>query len=134
MRTAIRNLIAACLLSFAFGGLIRAGNDAPPAEAKVSSFAPAADLISQLTAIAGRLDNLLAKPEEFDDARQSRIAKEADVAAVVSLALALSDEQYPLRPSAPSALAAARAIANATDYTAAKQALDRLKEALNAKP
>jgi hypothetical protein len=124
---------AAYVLPIRSRDAMQAADDARTAEVKVSSYAPAADLANQLTAIAARLDDLLAKPEEFDDARKSRIAKEANVAAVVALALALSDEKHPLRDSAPSALAAARAMATSEDYNKSKQSLDRLKTAIEGK-
>ena len=94
----IATIAAASLLWLRFRDAIKAADDARPAD--VSRFAPAADLANELVALAGRLDELLAKPEDFDDARKSRVAKEANVAAVVALALALSDEQHPLRGSA----------------------------------
>ncbi len=121
---------AACMLAIQSHDAMQAADDAKPADIKVSSYAPAADLTNQLAAITARLDDLLAKPEEFDDARQSRIAKEANVAAVVALALALSDENHPLRNSAASAMAAARAIAASDNYNKSKQALGRLKAAI----
>ncbi len=130
----IRLIAAGGLIAVASCGAMWAASDAPPAEGKVSSYAPAADLTSQLTAIAARLDELLSKPEDFDDARKSRIAKEADVAAVVCLGLALSDEEHALRQSAASALSAAQAIAKADEYNVAKQSLGRLKDAIKGKP
>jgi hypothetical protein len=134
IRIVINLIAAAGLMAVASRGAMWAASDAPQAEAKVSSYAPAADLTSQLTAIAARLDELLSKSEDFDDARKSRIAKEADVAVVVCLGLALSDEEHPLRQSAASALSAAQAIAKAEDYNVAKQSLGRLKDAIKGKP
>ena len=78
-------MAAACMLAIRSRNAMQAADNANSAGVKVSSYAPAADLANQLIAIAGRLDDLLAKPEDFDDARKSRIAKEANVAAVVAL-------------------------------------------------
>ena len=126
-------MAAACMLAIRSRNAMQAADNANSAGVKVSSYAPAADLANQLIAIAGRLDDLLAKPEDFDDARKSRIAKEANVAAVVALALALSDEKHPLKGSAASALSAARAIAASADYNKSKEALGRLKAAIEGK-
>ncbi|HKD35468.1 MAG TPA: hypothetical protein VKB78_01670 [Pirellulales bacterium] len=91
------------------------------------------DLAGELRGIVARLDGLLAKADDYDEARQSHIAKEADVAAVVALGLALDEKDQPLKQSAASALAASQALAKATDYSAAKRAFDQLKAALDGK-
>jgi hypothetical protein len=95
---------------------------------------PADDLAGELKAIAARLDGLLAKPDEYDEARQSRIAKEANVATVVALGLALDETEHPLKRSAARALAASQALAKASDYSSAKRASDELKAAAVGKP
>jgi hypothetical protein len=124
----------AVLLAVACRSATLAGSNDAPADVKVSKYAPAEDLTNQLNSIAGRLDGLLANPNEFDEARKSRIAKEADVAAVIALGLGFSDQEHPLKKSASSILASAQALANAEDYPAAKQALDSLKAAAAGKP
>jgi hypothetical protein len=121
---ALAGLIA---LSLVMATLSASGDESSTAKPTVG--APAADLANQLHSIVARLDGLLAKPDEFDDARKSRIAKEAGVAAVVSLGLGLTDEDHPLKKSASLALAATRALATAEDHPSAKQALERLKKA-----
>jgi hypothetical protein len=131
--TVIVTIVAGCILAIRSRDAMRAADDAKTVDVRVSNYAPAADLANQLTAIAARLDDLLAKPEEFDDARKSRIAKEANVAAVVALALALSDEKHPLRDSASSALAAARTLATSEDYNKSKLALGQLKAVVDGK-
>jgi hypothetical protein len=95
---------------------------------------PAADLDDQLSFTVTRIDGLLAKPDEYDEARQSRIAKEADLAAVVALGLGMAKEDHPHKRTASTAIAAAQALAKADSYAAAKQALDELKQAARAKP
>lgn len=102
---------------------------APSPEIKVSSYVPAADLAEALHAQATRLEQLLEKQDEFDLARMSRIAKEANIAAVVALALGMSDEEHPAKKSAAAALAAAQTLAKVEEYGAAKQALENLKKA-----
>jgi hypothetical protein len=128
--------------AIAFAGLLaivlRGGSSAAPgnpsAAAKVSSYAPADDLSNQLHSIIARVDESLAKPDDFDDARQSRIAKEADVAAVIALGLGMSDQDHALKRSASSILAAAQSLAKAADFATAHSAIDRLKLAADGKP
>ena len=112
--------------------LSASGDESAASKAIVS--VPAEDLANQLHSIVARLDDLLAKPDEFDEARKSRIAKEAGIAAVAALGLGMSEQEYPLKRSASSALAAAQALAKAEDYAAAKQALASLKQAVDGQP
>jgi hypothetical protein len=115
---------------------ISAANEptASQASGKLNVHVPADDLADELKAIAARLDGLLAKADDYDEARQSRITKEADVAAVVALGLTLDETEHPLKRSAASALAASQALAKASDYSSAKRALDVLKAAADGKP
>ncbi len=102
--------------------------------AKVSAYAPANDLAEALRLQATRIAGLLEKPDDYDLARQSRIAKEAEVTAVVALAIGLSDEEHPLKSAASSAVAAAQALAKAEKYEEAKEALESLKRAAAGMP
>ncbi|HEV3417007.1 MAG TPA: hypothetical protein VG056_09350 [Pirellulales bacterium] len=128
--------------AIAFAGLftivLRGGSsaapDSPSAGAKVSSYAPAEDLSNQLRSIIARVDESLAKPDDFDDARQSRIAKEANVAAVIALGLGICDQDHASKRSASSILIAAQSLAKAADYSAARSAIDSLKLAAEGKP
>jgi hypothetical protein len=102
---------------------------------KVSEFAPADDLIGQVNYFVQRLNESLASRDDFDEARQSRVTKEADTVAVLALGLALHDGQHALHDSAPRMLSAAQTLAGAGgDYAAARKALDGLQEAATGKP
>ncbi len=125
-------IVVSMTISIVAGTLSASGDESTASKATVS--VPAEDLANQLHSIVARLDDLLAKPDEFDDARKSRIAKEAGVAAVAALGLGLSEQDYPLKRSASSALAAAQALAKADEYRAAKQALASLKAAVDGQP
>ena len=97
---------------------------------KVSAFAPAGDLIQQVNFFVARLDESTASRDDFDEARQSRVAKEADVVAVLGVALAEHDEKHALSESAPALVAAARQLASAGgDYAKARATIDALKTA-----
>ena len=135
---ASHRLIVALAVSIAVSYVVAtrsAGDESPEKRAaeKPNQNVPADDLASELRGIAARLDGLLVKAEDYDEARQSRIAKEADVAAVVALGLALDEQDHPLKRSASSALAASQALAKASDYAAAKRALEELKAAAEGK-
>ena len=135
---ASHRLIVALAVSIAVSYVVAtrsAGDESPEKRAaeKPNQNVPADDLAGELRGIAARLDGLLVKAEDYDEARQSRIAKEADVAAVVALALALDKQDHSLKRSASSALAASQALAKASDYAAAKRALDELKAAAEGK-
>jgi len=100
------------------------------AAVKVSEFAPAEDLINQIKYFIDRLDQSLASKDAYDDAAQSRVAKEADTVAVLALGLSLYDGKHPLSGSTGHLLAAAEALSKAgADYAAARKALDELKAA-----
>src|SRR5258708_39745634 len=113
-------IVASMMMFIVAATLSASGDESTASKATVS--VPAEDLANQLHSIVARLDDLLAKPDEFDDARKSRIAKEAGVAAVAALGLGLSEPDYPLKRSASSALAAAQALAKTRQYPARKQA------------
>lgn len=100
------------------------------AAVKVSVLAPADDLIEQVHYFIQRLDESLADRADFDDARQSRVTKEADVVAVLALGLSLDESKHPLHDSAPRLLASAQSLAAAgADYAAASKSLAAIKAA-----
>jgi hypothetical protein len=83
--------------------------------AKISSFAPAEDLIGQVDFYIGRLDEALADPENFDAAKQSRAWKDSNTLAVLALMLAAHDEAHSLKSSVPLLLKGAQTLAAADD-------------------
>jgi cytochrome c556 len=134
-----RRLIGTLAVSISASFIVAtlSASDEPPAKqssGKSNVAVPADDLAGELRGIVARLDGLLAKPDDYDEARQSRIAKEADVAAVVALALTLDEQDHRLKRSAASAIAASQSLAKAPDYAAAKRALDELKATGDGKP
>ena len=97
-------------------------------QAKVSSYAPAEDLSNAMKSIVGRLDDMLAKPDEFDLARQSRIAKEAHVAAVVAVGLGLNDRRASVAQVGGFLRPSRRGAGQGRGISAAKRALAELKD------
>ncbi len=98
--------------------------------AKISTFAPVADLMDQVDFYIGRLDGALAEPDKFDAARQSRAWKDSNTLAVLALMLASHDEAHPLKSSMPVMLEGAQTIAVAdADAQRAAQGLAAIKSA-----
>ncbi len=119
-------IAGACL-----GALLALGGAAPldgepPAPPKVSSFAPAADLLQQVDFFIGRVETSLADPASFDAAKQSRTLKDANTLAVLAMALSLHDEQFPQKRCMPAMLKAAHELA------AAESSAERARESLQA--
>ncbi|MEX2138293.1 MAG: hypothetical protein WD894_03475 [Pirellulales bacterium] len=102
----------------------------PPAPPKVSTFAPAGDLIAQVDYYQKRMETALASEADFDEAKQARITKDANVMALLTLHLALHDSDHPLAKSAGAAVQAAQALSTATDFKSASDAYRELKKAL----
>ena len=102
------------------------GDANAPTSPKVSSFAPADDLLQQVDFFIGRVDESLADPAAFDAAKQSRTFKDGNTLAVLALALSLSDEDFPQKRSMPALLKAAHELA------AADKSAERARTALQA--
>ncbi len=101
----------------------------PPEASKVSTFAPAADLSSQLVEYVAALEECVASADAFKDFG-SKIDKDANTVAVIALALGLSDEDNKYKKAAPAIIKASQAIAAAEGYEATKAAVDELKAAM----
>ncbi len=120
-------ILLVCLGAFAAGAKFAADPPAPP---KVSSFAPADDLASQFDYYKKRIGDAVAVEAEFDEAKQARIKKDANTLAVLALHLGLHDSENPLKKSAASLLAAARALVASTDFKSASTGYADLEKAL----
>ena len=102
-----------------------------PENPRISAFAPAEDLLTQVDFYIERLSDALADPAKFDEARQSRAWKDANTLAVLAMILAAHDESHPLKASAPAIAKAAQALALAeSDAGRASEALAAIKRAL----
>ncbi len=102
----------------------------PPEIPKISSFAPAKDLIQQVDFYIGRISESLADPADFDLAKQSRTLKDANTLAALALMLAVHDEQHPLKPGAAALLKSAQELSNAGENAQqAGAALEGVKRA-----
>lgn len=105
--------------------------DAPAA--KVSAYAPAADLVAQLDYYRGRVTEALADAADYDEAKQSRVHKDGSTLAVLALVLGNHDEANKFQGRAAAAVKAAEALADsAQDFGKARQALDAFNQAVGA--
>jgi cytochrome c556 len=117
-------------LSFVAIGVValvvgRLGGDEPP---KVSQFAPAEDLTGQVTYYVGRIDEALADPKDYDEAKQSRVGKDANTLAALALSLSLHDVEGKYRGGA--LLKAAQRLAESSgEYAPAAAAAAEVKTA-----
>jgi hypothetical protein len=103
--------------------------DSAAAALKVSRFAPAKDLKAQTDYYLGRLQESLAARGDYDEAKQSRVGKDANTLAVLGLALAMHDEDNAVRGKFGLVRAAQALAASSRDYDGAAQALARARQA-----
>jgi cytochrome c556 len=94
----------------------------PPADKPISAYAPADDLIGQVDAYIAHAEELLADPQAYDLAKQSRMWKDANTLAVLALVLANHDQPHPLKSAMPAMVASAKVLAEADDNVAQAQA------------
>lgn len=98
---------------------------------KVSSYAPAGDLLGQVDYYVERASEALADPASYDEDRQEKVARDANTLAALALALAMHDEDHKLKAAAPAILQASQALAEAyEEYDKAAAALAQVKKAV----
>jgi hypothetical protein len=94
----------------------------PPAAPKLSTFAPASDLVRQTDYYLGRLDESLASESQYKEDKE-KITKDGNTLILIALALGLDDRDNKYKEAAPGVERDARRLAKATTYAAAKAAL-----------
>lgn len=105
---------------------------APPEAPKVSTFAPADDLVVQLEKYVDSLQESVANEADYKDA-QGKVSKESNALILIALALGVHDSDNPYKASAASIIKAAKDVAATKDFASAKKAIDALKAAVAAK-
>ena len=118
----------AVLAVLSAGSLIAAE---PPAAPKVSTFAPAKDLVSQVDYYVDRLDTVVKSESEYKDSGD-KVVKDANTLVVIALALGLHDEESKYKKAAPDLLKASQKLAASKDFESAKAGVAAVKEALSA--
>ena len=67
----------------------------PPAPPKVSTFAPAGDLLAQVEYYKKRMKDAVASEADFDEAKQARVKKDANTLAVLASAFGHARRRQP---------------------------------------
>lgn len=130
-------IVTCALLGALMTGLIVASVPARAAAAeapKVSTFAPADDLVGQLDEFLASLAATVKTEEEFKQAPEGKVTKEANTVILIALALGLHDSDNKYKAPAAGIIAAAREVAAAKDYAAIKAAVDKLQAAAGTGP
>ncbi len=99
---------------------------------KVSTFAPAKDLVGQADKYLAELDQTVASEGDYKDGTE-KIARDANTLIVVALALGLHDQDSKYKASAGAMVKAAGELAATKDFEAAKKAVAALKDAAEGK-
>jgi class 3 adenylate cyclase len=97
---------------------------APP----VSEFAPAEDLVAQVSEYVEELEECVESEEEYQDSVE-KLAKQSNTLILIAVALGLHDSDNQYKTAAPAMLKAAQQLAAAEDYGAAKAAVEAFKQA-----
>src|SRR3990172_4942456 len=102
----------------------------PPTAPKVSTFAPAKDVVSQIGTYVGRLEESVESEDAFKEA-EAKLAKDSNTLILLALAAGLHDEDNKLKAAAPAIMKAAQELAKAKSYAAAKAGVAAVKKALD---
>ena len=102
--------------------------DALPSAPKVSTFAPADDLVGQADQYLDTLKTIVADKQGYSDDKE-KIGRDANTLIVIALALGLHDRENKYKARAGAVMKAARKVAAAKDYAAAQQAVAALEQA-----
>jgi hypothetical protein len=117
---------AVCSLIFAWA----AAADAKP-NPKVSEYAPADDLVAQVTFFVDRLDKALSDEAAYDEVQQTTVERDSNTLVVVGLALAMHDQDHKLKGVAPALIQTSLELTeNVADFAAAQATLAKIKQAL----
>jgi hypothetical protein len=108
-----------------------AADAAPPPVPKVSSFAPAEDLVSQTDEYIKELDSAVATEQDYKDSEE-KVAKQSNTLILIALALGLHDTDNKYQAAAPALFKAAQQLASAKDYASAKAGVAAVKAAVAA--
>jgi hypothetical protein len=104
--------------------------DAPPLPdvPKLSTFAPAKDLVNQLQVYINDIEATLESEQEYKDS-EGKIGRCTNTLTVIALCLGLHDEDNQYKPRAAALIKASQALAATTDYQSAKKAFEGVKAA-----
>jgi hypothetical protein len=108
--------IGAALAAAAILSAGRAPAAGPPAAPKVSTFAPAKDLVAQIEFYLKRIDESAATEADYKD-YDTRVPKDANTLVLLALAAGLDDQDNAYKAAAPALVKAAQDLAKAAAFT-----------------
>ncbi len=100
--------------------------------AKISSFAPAQDLVNQMTRYLTELNKAVANEQEYKDLPEGKFARDTNTVIVLAQVLGMHDQDNKYKASAAALMAAAKKASAATDYAAAKKGVEAIQAAATA--
>ena len=100
-----------------------------PAAPKVSTFAPADDLVAQTDKFIGDLAKATATEADYKDQPEGKISRDANTLILVALALGLSDQDNKYKANGGAMIEAAQKLAAAKDFEATKKSVEGLQAA-----
>jgi hypothetical protein len=102
-----------------------------PEAPKVSTFAPAEDLASQLEAYVGEFQSVVKSESEYKEFA-TKLSKDANTVLLIALALGVHDTDNKYKQAAPALVDAAKTVMAAKDFQAAKAAVKAFEAAMTA--
>lgn len=99
------------------------------APVKIKEVAPVADLVTEAEAKIKAIEEALASEDKYQEAKATALVRDAAVLAVLSQAIAESEEKAAWKASAPDLRDAAIGLGGAKSFDDAKKALAAIKEA-----
>ena len=103
-----------------------------PEAPKVSTFAPAEDLASQVDKYIKGLTKIVANEEDYNDGK-NKIARDSNTLIVIALALGLHDQDSKYKAHAGALMEAAQELAATKDFESAKKAIADVQDAAEGK-
>jgi hypothetical protein len=105
---------------------------ADPAAPKVSTFAPAKDVVSQIDYYLNRIEGAVQSETEYKDSGD-QVARDANTVILLALAAGMHDEENKYQAAAAGLMKAAQELAKAKDFAAAKAGVEAVKKASESK-
>ena len=122
-------LLRTCFASLALLAIVCIADRAQAADApKVSTFAPAEDLVGQAEKYLKDIEASVASEAEYKESVE-KLGRDSNTLIVIALALGLHDEDNSYKASAPALVKAAQDLAATKDYDSAKKAVAAVKDA-----
>ncbi len=122
---------SALLTCLALAAIMVSAGDGPE-QPKVSSYAPAEDLIAESEYFLKQIGEALADQAAYDDVKQTIVERDSNTLAVIGLMLAMHDEDHKLKKASTAIMKSAQALAESyEDFDQATAAIGQAKKALS---